>query len=93
MRRCRYLLKISSIWQEKKERSHHSSQERASFAARASTTWFGSDDFHPSALRAFGPPQVCSTHLLQLVGDHGERPEDAVRGAGDGDDPLGAGAL
>lgn len=37
--------------------------------------------------------RVCTTHLLQLVGDHGERSEDAVRGAGDGDDPLGAGAL
>lgn len=34
----------------------------------------------------------CS-YLLQLVGDHGEGPEDAVRGAGDGDDPLGTGAL
>lgn len=35
----------------------------------------------------------CTSHLLQLVGDHGERSEDAVRGAGDGDDPLWAGAL
>lgn len=44
--------------------------------------------FDPSAAL-----RVCTAHLLQLVGDHGERPEDAVRGAGDGDDPLGAGAL
>lgn len=36
---------------------------------------------------------MCTCHLLQLVCDHGERPEDAVSGAGDGDDPLGAGAL
>lgn len=35
----------------------------------------------------------CAGHLLQLVRDHGEGPEDAVGGAGDGDDPLGAGAL
>lgn len=35
----------------------------------------------------------CTCHLLQLVCDHGERSEDAVSGAGDGDDPLGAGAL
>lgn len=32
-------------------------------------------------------------YLLQLVRDHGESSEDAVRGAGDGDDPLRTGAL
>lgn len=85
MRHCRYVLKMSSIWQENKERLHHSSQECASFVARALISTHL--PFDPRALR------VCTTHLLQLVGDHGERSEDAVRGAGDGDDPLGAGAL
>lgn len=33
------------------------------------------------------------THLLQFVRDHGESSEDAVCGAGDGDDPLRAGTL
>lgn len=35
----------------------------------------------------------CWIHLLQFVCDHGESSEDAVRGAGDGDDPLWTGAL
>lgn len=32
-------------------------------------------------------------YLFQFVRDHGESPEDAVCGAGDGDDPLRTGAL
>lgn len=32
-------------------------------------------------------------YLLQFVGDHGESSEDAVCGAGDGDDPLWTGTL
>lgn len=33
------------------------------------------------------------SYLLQFVCDHGESSEDAVCGAGDGDDPLWTGAL
>lgn len=63
---------------------------------RGLTTWCRKQDFHPSALQSdlrVCHESECTTHLLQLVGDHGERSEDAVGGAGDGDDPLRAGAL
>lgn len=47
---------------------------------------------HSYVLPIDGMPSSYS-YLLQFVCDHGESSEDAVCGAGDGDDPLWTGAL
>lgn len=57
------------------------------FVADDVMSWFHSYATGMSDMR-------CShSYLLQFVRDHGESSEDAVCGAGDGDDPLRTGAL
>lgn len=43
--------------------------------------------------RFFTGSRRASRYLLEFVRDHGESSEDAVGGAGDGDDPLWTGSL
>ena len=61
-------------------------------------TWFGLEHCHGGLLErrwrwSLWWKWVWDTDLLQFECDHGESSEDAVCGAGDGDDPLRTGSL